>query len=629
MKNKIPISQSHPSLLKEWDYDLNVNSPEGFSKGSNFKAFWRCPKNHSWQASIYTRTKGHGCPICRSSTSLNELQLFSELSFIFENSIHRYIKDKNEIDIFLPEISIGIEYDGLRWHKENDSKDRNKNSFFERNGIRLIRVRQKGLPKISEDDIIVEKKIDVKAVIDDLLNKILKTGQAEKYHSKVLDYIKKDSTANDSKYQELLAYHPFPYKGRSLEDKFPELTSEWNYNKNKNLTPNHFYPKSASIVWWKCSKGHEWKARISHRVEGSGCPTCSGRIAGLENNLSVVNEPLAKEWNFQKNKLLPIDYLPNSGKKVWWKCFKGHEWQSTIASRNSNGTGCPFCSGNDIEESDSIFFNKEIMSIWNFEKNITIEPKKLSKNSNKKVWWKCNKNHEWESIIANITKGSRCPFCSGHKVTKGSSFGDNYSDLAKEWNHIKNSLSPFDVSSQSKKRVWWKCVYQHEWQTTVQNRTKGTRCPYCTNKIVLETNSLFELEPELMNEWDFNKNQKIDPKKISVGSGYNAWWICKNGHSWEASVYHRTKNKSGCPFCSNKKISLENSIVRSHPELVEEWDYSLNDGIKPEMYSHGSTKIVWWKCTQGHSWKASVGKRTIGRGCPECNKLKRKKVLNK
>ncbi|MBL7821447.1 MAG: zinc-ribbon domain-containing protein [Saprospiraceae bacterium] len=624
MKSKIPISISHSNLLEEWDYSLNERHPNDFTKGSNFKAFWKCKKNHSWQAAIYSRTNGHGCPFCRSSTSLNEMTIFSELSYVFQNSIHRYIKGKNEIDIFLPDVGIGVEYDGLRWHIENDQKDRNKNLFFQRKGIKIIRIRQKGLPKITDDDIIVEKKIDTKEVINDLLKIILKTGQAKAYQSKILEYIKLDGVANDSKYQELLAYHPFPFKGRSLEDKFPALSAEWDTSKNKNLTPNHFYPKSATNVWWKCSMGHEWLARISHRVSGSGCPICSGRVAGSENNLSVINLVLAKEWHYQKNKLLPYDYLPNSGKKVWWKCTKGHEWQATIASRNSNGAGCPFCSGNDIEESDSIFYNKVIMSIWNFEKNNSINPKKLSKNSNKKVWWKCKNNHEWESIIANISKGSGCPFCSGHKPTYETSFGNNHPDLLKEWDYSKNDNSPFDISCQSKKKVWWKCNDQHQWQTTVQNRTKGSRCPYCTNKIVLIAKSLYTLEPELMKEWDFSKNHKVDPKTISLGSGLKAWWICKNGHSWEASIYHRTKNKSGCPFCSNKKISIENSIVTKYPQLMKEWDFKLNSEIKPEMYSHGSTKKVWWKCAKGHSWLASIGKRTSGRSCPECYKLKRK-----
>ena len=54
---------------------------------------------------------------------------------------------------------------------------------------------------------------------------------------------------------------------------------------------------------------------------------------------------MAKEWDYEKNvNLKPENFTANSGKKVWWKCRKGHEWQTFIYSRN-NGRGCPFCSG--------------------------------------------------------------------------------------------------------------------------------------------------------------------------------------------------------------------------------------------------------------------------------------------
>lgn len=45
----------------------------------------------------------------------------------------------------------------------------------------------------------------------------------------------------------------------------------------------------------------------------------------------------------QKNSgLTPADITPNSNKKVWWQCKKGHEWQARIADRN-RGRGCPEC----------------------------------------------------------------------------------------------------------------------------------------------------------------------------------------------------------------------------------------------------------------------------------------------
>ena len=101
---------------------------------------------------------------------------------------------------------------------------------------------------------------------------------------------------------------------------------------------------SEKKVWWKCSKGHEWKATIVNRNKGRNCPYCSNRkVLKGYNDLQTVNLKLANEWNYEKNNgLTPFDVLPNSDKKVWWKCEKGHEWQARIADRN-NGRGCLEC----------------------------------------------------------------------------------------------------------------------------------------------------------------------------------------------------------------------------------------------------------------------------------------------
>ena len=59
--------------------------------------------------------------------------------------------------------------------------------------------------------------------------------------------------------------------------------------------------------------------------------------------MQTVNPTLAKEWNYERNAgLTPTDVMPNSGRKVWWKCCKGHEWQARIANRN-HGNRCPIC----------------------------------------------------------------------------------------------------------------------------------------------------------------------------------------------------------------------------------------------------------------------------------------------
>lgn len=138
---------------------------------------------------------------------------------------------------------------------------------------------------------------------------------------------------------------------KSLAYRFSGLVKEWNYERNDGLKPEGVTPGSHMKVWWKCSKrGHEWDARIANRTNKknpSGCPYCSGKRAGKDNNLLVKFPKIAKEWHPIKNKKLkPEGVTLGSHKKVWWKCSKrGHEWYARIYSRtkNVNPRRCPEC----------------------------------------------------------------------------------------------------------------------------------------------------------------------------------------------------------------------------------------------------------------------------------------------
>ena len=192
----------------------------------------------------------------------------------------------------------------------------------------------------------------------------------------------------------------------------------WNYGKNNGLAPSDVLPNSDKKVWWKCGNGHEWQATIGNRSKGRRCPYCAGKIAlkGF-NDLQTVNPVVSREWDYEKNSgLTPSDVLPNSNKKVWWKCSKGHAWQAVISDRNT-GHRCPYCVGNKVLKgfNDLQTVNPTLSSEWNYEKNIGLLPEEIAPNSNKKVWWKCQRGHEWQAIICNRNRGNGCPQCAREK----------------------------------------------------------------------------------------------------------------------------------------------------------------------------------------------------------------------
>ena len=194
------------------------------------------------------------------------------------------------------------------------------------------------------------------------------------------------------------------------------------------------------------------------------------------------------------------------------------------------------------KEKQYVSDNARLMEEWDWEKNeeLGFDPQNITVGSNKKVWWRCRNGHEWQTGINQRTRGRGCPYCVGQKVIKG------YNDLqtinpgvAKEWNYERNNgLTPSDVMPNSNKKAWWKCEKGHEWEAVIADRNLGRGCPICVGKRVLVGyNDLTTTHPNLIKEWDFEKNKNINPSEVGKGSEKKVWWLCKRGHSWNAAIY--------------------------------------------------------------------------------------------
>lgn len=57
-----------------------------------------------------------------------------------------------------------------------------------------------------------------------------------------------------------------------------------------------------------------------------------------------------------------------------------------------------------------------------------------------------------------------------------------------------------------------------------------------------------------------------------------------------------------------------NDLTTTHPHLAAQ-----AEGWDPSTFSAGSNRKVAWKCHQGHLWKATIGSRSAGSGCPICS----------
>jgi len=412
----------------------------------------------------------------------------------------------------------------------------------------------------------------------------------------------------------------------------PDLVKEWHPTKNGDLKPDDFTCGSSKRVWWKCGKGddHVWESVINNRKNGCGCPYCSGQKVSKTNNLAFLKPELVKQWHPKNNgDIKPSDLTLGSGKRVWWKCEKAddHEWQTIIPHR-IEGNGCPYCSGKKVSKTNNLaFINPELAKEWHPTKNAELKSSDVTPASNKKVWWKCEKgdDHEWQSNIANRTYGYGCPYCSGQKVSRTNNLAFLIPELAKEWHPVKNGdLKPSDVTPGSNKKSWWKCEKgdDHEWESLINSRSNGVKCPYCSGKRVSKANNLAFINPQLAKEWHPVKNGDLKPSDVTLGSSKKVWWKCEKGddHAWNTVVYSRVDG-NGCPYCSGQKVSKTNNLVFVNPNLAKEWHPIKNGNLKPSDVMPGSTKKVWWKCEKGynHEWESVVNNRNNGNGCPICN----------
>ena len=339
------------------------------------------------------------------------------------------------------------------------------------------------------------------------------------------------------------------------------LLQEWYSTKNAPLTPKTVTYGSRQKVWWRCEKGHIWQAIIYTRTGvGLGCPYCAGKRASLgENDLRSQRPELAAQWHPTKNgTLTPADVTTGSHHMVWWICEKGHEWQAMVKSRVS-GCGCPFCTNRALMpgENDLATNRSEIARQWHPDKNGGLTPADVLPGTRRKVWWKCEKGHEWQASVASRISGAGCPVCAGKRIIPGENdLSSLFSAIAAQWLAERNgALTPQTVSPYSNRRVWWRCELGHEYQAAVSARTmNGSGCPYCTGRKVLPGfNDLATAEPKLASQWHPTLNGALTPEMVTAGSHKKVWWQCTEGHVWKTVVYSRAgPQKCGCPIFAGR-----------------------------------------------------------------------------
>ena len=491
-------------LLAEWDYENNSILPSEVTFGSGKRIWWKCSKAHRWQAVINNRTCGSKtqCPICtRTQSSFPEQAIAFYLNSIFD-ILQRYRINGYEVDIFIPKYKIAIEYDGRFFHDNEKTalRDKEKTDAIKKADVQLIRVKETtDIFKVDNNVIMfpasngkyITKEFEM--ALFQMMNTIMRLANLQ---------FKFDINMSRDELK-IRSYYMNTLKENSVATVYPELIPEWDIEKNNGVDAFAFSAKNNKKVWWKCINGHSWYATINSRtVRKLGCPFCAGQrtITGVndfETWCKHNNPQLLSEWDHAENSTLPSDYQKTSNKVVWWKCLLGHKWRASIANR-VHGTNCPFCNtGNNSYSKKTSFYDwcksnnvEQLLSEWNYDKNDGKTPKDFSYGSHSKVWWKCPEGHEWEAVIKSRRYNHGCPYCS--PTYKKAIIGIN--DLV----------------------TWCK---------------ENGRA-------------------DLLSEWNYERNNPLKPENTTKGSHKKVWWICYNGHEWQAEIKARTQvHGNTCPYC--------------------------------------------------------------------------------
>lgn len=504
-KSSRTIAVMRPDLLEEWDWEKNNEiglDPYKLTVGSNKKANWVCSKGHTWDAMIYSRHSGRGCPTCGSRKLLVG---YNDLATLEPGIADEWHPTKNgdlkPTDV-MPHSHYKVWWLGPCGH-EWEARINNRVSHLT------------GCPTCYKDRQV---SFSEKATYF--------------YVSKVFSDAKQNAHIEDGCLGKMELDIWIPSKRIGIE-----YDGYYWHNKNPSRDSDKDSAcKAAGIRLIRirenlCVDYENCHAEVIKLDAKYGSATIDRGISALlekiapdtyidvdtkrdgqeivalvksnrvERSLSETHPDIAAQWHPTMNgNLSPNMFTYGSACKAWWVCPNGHEPYYTDIYTRVCGHGCPRCKAD----------------------------------------------------------GART-----RKMTPkhGNSLAERFPEIAKEWHPTKNgTLTPYDVSYGSRKNVvWWVCPKGHEYRMSPNGRTSGHGCKRCSMDTIaakLRTpkpgNSLAEAHPDIAAEWHPTLNGTLTPSDVTRGSNRLVWWLCPNdsNHAYPATVGNRTNRRSGCPICN-------------------------------------------------------------------------------
>ena len=337
------LSKVHPELIPEWSERNLPVTPDDVSYGSNKVFWWKGSCGHEWQTSVKARHAGEKCPICANTRivpGINDLNtMCPQLAKEWSN---RNLCKPDEVSVESHMKVWWIGACGHEWKAEIRNRAKNGNGCPYCSGRKL-------LPGFN----------DLKTRFPDIArewsskNKPLKPNMVTAFSNRRVWwkcrrcgnewYALISTRSGGSKCPYCSGIKLLP-GFNDLKTRYPLLAAEWS-EKNGHLQPDMVNEKSRKNVWWHCGRcGNEYRAVINSRVKGLICPVCANRkVQTGFNDLATTDPIIAKDWDYERNSMLPTMVNRSSGKRVWWRCRFGHHWSMKVSDRTVLRKGCIYC----------------------------------------------------------------------------------------------------------------------------------------------------------------------------------------------------------------------------------------------------------------------------------------------
>ncbi|WP_081624154.1 zinc-ribbon domain-containing protein [Arthrobacter sp. 135MFCol5.1] len=150
-------------------------------------------------------------------------------------------------------------------------------------------------------------------------------------------------------------------------------------------------------------------------------------------------------------------------------------------------------------------------------------------------------------------------------------------------------------------------------------------CSVCSGyRVVTGYNSLADVAPWLLAEWDPDVTSGPTPWTVRPYSRKTGHWLCPNNHHYQATFVNRTLHKTGCIYCRGSRVLPgQTDMARTHPALARLWDPEAGNNTTPQEFKATNQKLrIGWRCTRGHTFTRTPANfvRSNGR-CGTCQSL--------